>query len=323
MAKNVSSAYGKEKRKFFLPSNKTKRRIKRNNWSLYLLLLPALVYVAIFCYAPLYGLQIAFKNYIPFLGISGSPWSGWQHFKNFVEATNFWTLIKNTLVLSLYSLAVGFPLPIIFALLVNEVRNKTYKRIIQTISYAPYFISTVVVVGMIFALFNVDHGIFNSLLKSFGKDPVYFMSSASLFPTIYVFSGLWQNMGWSSIIYVGALASVDPSLHEAATIDGATRMQRIVHINFPAIQSVVIISLLLSVGGLMGIGFEKAWLMQTAGNVTSSEIISTFVYKVTIAAQVPQYSFGTAVGLFNSVINIALLAFANLLAKKFGQESLW
>ncbi len=295
----------------------------RKSWNLYILLLPALVYVGIFCYAPLFGLQIAFKNYNSFLGIWNSPWVGFQHFVNFVTAPNFWQLIRNTLTLSLYSLAVGFPLPIILALIVNEVRNKRYKRLIQTVSYAPYFISTVVVVGMVFALFGVDHGIVNAIIKALGGDPVYFMSNADLFPTLYVFSGLWQGMGWSSIIYVGALSSVDQNLHEAATIDGASRMKRIIHINLPAIRPVVLVSLLLSIGGLMSVGFEKAWLMQTAGNITSSEIISTYVYKVTIAAQIPQYSFGTAVDLFNSVINITLLILANVLAKKLGQESLW
>ena len=300
-----------------------RKQIRNKSWNLYLLLLPALIYVGIFCYAPLFGLQIAFKEYNSYLGILASPWVGFQHFVNFVTATNFWPLIKNTLTLSVYSLAVGFPLPIILALIINEVRNRTYKRVVQTISYAPYFISTVVVVGMIFTLFSVDHGVINSIIKACGGDPVYFMSSADLFPTIYVFSGVWQGMGWSSIIYVGALSSVDQSLHEAATLDGASRFQRIWHINLPAIRSVVVVSLLLSIGGLMSVGFEKAWLMQTAGNITSSEIISTFVYKVTIAAQIPQYSFGTAVDLFNSVINITLLVIANLLAKKFGQESLW
>ena len=287
------------------------------------MLLPGIIYLVIFCYIPMYGLVIAFKDYDSYLGIFKSPWVGFEHFKSFISAPNFWALIKNTLVLSVYSLALSFPLPILLALLINEIKNNKVKKVVQTISYAPYFISTVVVVGICFTVLNVDSGVVNSILSSLGKEKVYFMSSASAFSTIYVISGLWQTIGWSSIIYIGTLSSVDKNLHEAAELDGASRWQRIYHINLPAIVPIMMINLLLSIGGLLGIGFEKVYLMQTAGNLETSEIISTFVYRVTLASKTPQYSFGTAVGLFNSIISILLLAIANFTAKKAGQESFW
>lgn len=293
------------------------------NRSLYAMLLPGLAYLIIFCYIPLYGLIIAFKDYDPFLGIMSSPWVGLKHFTAFLTAPNFWQLIKNTLWLSVYSLLVNFPLPIVLALFINEIRNQRFKKVVQTISYAPYFISTVVVVGICFTILNVDSGVINSILQAIGLEKVYFMSSETAFPTIYVISGLWQTLGWSSIIYVGTLSSVDRSLHEAAELDGAGRLKRIWHINLPAIVPIMMINLLLSIGGLLGIGFEKVYLMQTAGNLGSSEIISTYVYRVTLAASLPQYSFGTAVGLFNSIISIILLSTANFIAKKCNQESFW
>ena len=299
---------------------------KSKDITLYLLLVPGVIYLLLFCYAPLYGLIIAFKDYNSYAGILGSPWtqqSGFAHFIRFVTAPNFWQLIRNTLVISLYSLAVSFPLTIILALFINEIFSEKFKRVVQTISYAPYFISTVVVVGMLFTFFNVDSGVINSIIKEAGGTPIHFMTEAKYFSSLYVFSGLWQSIGWSSIIYVATLSGVSPELHEAAVLDGAGRVQRIWHINLPSIKPVIMITLILNIGNIMSIGFEKVYLMQTAGNLETSEILSTFVYRVTLASKNPQYSFGTAAGLFNSVINIILLCIANVVAKKCGQESLW
>ena len=299
---------------------------KSNDITLYALLLPGLIFILIFCYAPLYGLIIAFKDYNSYAGILGSPWAenfGFAHFKNFITSPNFFQLLGNTVAISLYSLVVSFPLTIALSLFVNEIRNEKFKRVVQTISYAPYFISTVVVVGIIFNIFSVSNGVINNIIKSLGGEPKFFLSEAKYFRTLYVFSGLWQSIGWGSIIYVAALSGVSPELHEAATLDGASRLQRIWHINLPAIKPVITITLILNVGNMLSIGFEKIYLMQTQGNLEVSEIISTYVYRVTLASKAPQYSFGTAVGLFNSIVNVLLLTLANFVSKKVGEESLW
>lgn len=299
-----------------------KKQKKIMHWSLLVLLIPSIVYVFIFCYMPMYGIQIAFKDYNSWQGIFGSPWVGFKHFTNFFSQPIFWTLIKNTLVLSLYSLAV-FPTAIIFALMVNEVGNSGAKRVVQTISYAPFFISTVVVVGICFNIFNSSSGIVNTIIDKLGGDRIPFMGSSKYFPHIYVWSMVWQTLGWSAIIYVASLANVSPELHEAAMIDGATRLQRIWHINLPAIVPIATISFIMNVGNILNVGFEKVFLMQTDGNLESSEIISTYVYKLTLQSSAPKYSFGTAVGLFNSVVNLVIITLANTISKKLGQASLW
>lgn len=305
---------------------KRKRATKfRNSLGLYALLLPSLVLMILFSYVPMYGIIIAFKDYNSVQGIFGSPWAsqfGFKHFIRFVTAYNFWTLIKNTLVISIYSLVVGAICPVILALFVNEIRNKAFKRTVSTVSYSPYFISCVVIVGMIFGFFNADRGFINKIVQLFnGGKPVFFMSDPKYFVHLYVWSGVWQTVGWASIIYLGALSSVDPALHEAACIEGAGRLRRIWHINLPAIIPLFTVQLILSVGNIMGVGFEKAFLMQTDANLETSEIIATYVYKISL--QRKQYSFGTAVGLFNAVVNIILLVSVNGISKKIGQESLW
>lgn len=304
---------------------------KTKHKALYLLLLPSLCYLIIFCYWPLYGIQIAFKDYSSFLGIEGSPWTdynGFGHFIRFVTAPDFFMLIKNTLSISIVSIIVNTPLPIIFALLLNELKNKYFKQTVQTISYAPYFVSVIVVAGMCFSFLSVGtgsmgDGLLVRFFKSMGIDPGYLMSNENAFLPIYIISGLWQGLGWWSIIYVGALSTVDPALHEAAMIDGAGRMRRIWIINIPAIMPIAIIMLLLSIGQVMNVGFEKVYLLQTAGNLGKSETISTYVYRITLLSNLPQYSYSTAVGLFNTVVNVILLFGANKISSKLGQETLW
>jgi len=287
---------------------------------IYLLLLPALIYVLLFAYAPMYGIQIAFKNYKGAWGIWDSPWIGFKHFKDFFEGYYFWRLLKNTLFLSLYSLVVGFPIPIIVALILNETGAR-FKKTAQTILYAPHFISTVVLCGMIVTMFSKESGVINTLLEMLGMERIYFMGEPKAFRHLYTWSGIWQGMGWNAIIYIAALSSVDPSLHEAASIDGASRMQRIIHINIPTIMPTIIITLIMRLGQIASVGHEKAFLLQNSLNVEMSEIISTYVYKRGVVSA--DYSFGTAVGLFNNIINISLVLLANQISKKVSETSLF
>lgn len=293
----------------------------RNNWELYLLILPVIIWYIIFCYAPMYGVQIAFKNFMASKGIWGSPWIGFQHFERFFSSYYFERLIKNTLGISLYSLIVGFPIPIILALMVNELKNEKFKKAVQTITYAPHFLSTVVVVGMLFSFLDPQTGLVNVIRRGLGKEPVAYMLEPSMFKTIYVFSGVWQHMGWNSIIYIAALTGIDPQLHEAAIIDGANRIRRIWHINIPGIMPTIIILLILNMGNLMSVGFEKVFLMQNDINLEASDVISTYVYRSGILGA--QYSFSTAVGLFNSVINFILLVIVNRISRIISETSLW
>ncbi|GIP41210.1 sugar ABC transporter permease [Paenibacillus sp. J31TS4] len=297
------------------------RRSLRKNWDLYLLITPVIAYFLIFEYFPMYGVQIAFKNFIAAKGIWGSQWTGIDHFKRFFESYYFWRLIKNTLGISLYQLLIGFPIPLLLALLINEVGNKHFKRIVQTVTYAPHFLSTVVMVGLIFMFLSPQYGIVNHIIVFFGGKPISFLTEPGWFKTIYVFSGVWQGMGWSSIIYLAALAGIDPTLHEAARVDGANRLQRIWHVNLPGIMPTVVILLILNVGHIMGVGFEKIYLMQNNLNIESSDVISTYVYTRGIVGA--QYSFSAAVGLFNSVINFILLVLVNRFAKRVNETSLW
>ncbi len=294
--------------------------IKRH-WRLYVLITPVLVYFAIFHYLPMYGVQIAFKDFIGTRGIWGSPWVGFKHFERFFESYFFWRLLKNTIGISLYELAVGFPVPILLALMINEVRQSSYKRFVQTVTYAPHFLSTVVLVGMLVIFLSPTSGIINKAIEAFGGEPVYFLTEPQWFKSIYVFSGVWQTMGWSSIIYLAALTGIDPHLHEAARVDGATRLQRIWHINLPGIRPTIVILLILNIGSIMGVGFEKIFLMQNSLNMESSDVISTYVYRSGILGA--QYSFSAAVGLFNSIVNFILLISVNQIARRLNQASLW
>lgn len=296
------------------------RRVTRN-WQLYLFLLPAVAVFLVFNYYPMYGVQIAFRDFRANLGITGSPWVGLKHFERFVSTSSFSLLLTNTLRISLMTLFLGFPIPILFALLVNEIRFPKYRKLIQTVSYAPHFISTVVMVSMLIIFLDKDYGIVNKAIGWFGLGPYDFMTKGSWFASIYVLSNIWQNMGWDAILYIAALSSVDMELHEAAMIDGASRIKRIIHINIPSILPTITIMLILACGKVMSVGFEKVFLMQNPLNTSHSEIISTFVYKAGL--QSAQYSFSTAIGLFNSVVNLVLLLSVNALAKKLGETSLW
>lgn len=299
-------------------------RLGFKHWQLWLLIAPALVYLAIFCYAPMYGVVVSFQNYSPVLGVLGSKWIGFANFTSLFRSYWFKIMLINTLEISLISLLVNTPLPIILALLINEVRHTWFKKAVQTISYAPYFVSVIVVVGMCFSFTNPEYGVINKLLGLLGIEPKAMMYEPQYFKPIYILSGLWQGLGWWSIIYVATLSTVDPALHEAATIDGATRFQRMWHINIPALIPTAIVLFILAMGNIMSVGFEKAFLMQNAGNLESSEIIATYAYKVSIGAQgYKNYGFGAAVGLFNSLINIVLLVGANVVSKMIGKESLW
>lgn len=293
----------------------------KTNYDLYLLTLPTLVYFIVFHYLPMYGIQIAFKDFVATQGIWGSPFIGFEHFTRFFKSYNFWILMKNTLGISIYQLVVGFPTPIILALLLNEVTNKHFKKTVQMITYAPHFISTVVVVGMLGVFFSTDSGIFNSMLKNAGMGPLTLLSDPKWFKSVFVFSGVWQSIGWGSIIYMAALAGIDPQLHEAATMDGATKLQRIWHVNIPGILPTAVTLLILSVGNSMNVGFEKVFLMQNALNMGTSDVISTYVYRVGI--QGSEFSFASAVGLFNSVINCVLLISVNKISRKISNNSLW
>ena len=300
---------------------KTLKKSLRKNWDLYLLILPVIVYFLVFDYYPMYGVQIAFKNFVASKGIWGSHWAGFVHFERFFNSYYFWRLIKNTIGISLYTLIVGFPIPLLLALMINEIGNMPFKRFVQTVTYAPHFLSTVVMVGMILMFLDPKNGIVNLFLRFFGFSPINFMIEPEWFKSIYVWSGVWQHMGWNSIIYLAALAGIDPTLHEAAKVDGASRLRRIWHINLPGILPTVVILLILNVGHLMSVGFEKIYLMQNDLNKESSEVISTYVYTSGILGA--QYSFAAAVGLFNSVVNFALLVSVNYAARKLNETSLW
>lgn len=303
-----------------------KRWTSNSSLVLYLIMIPAIVYTIIFHYIPMFGLVIAFKDYNSFQGIFGSPWTdmgGFEHFYNFLTLPDFWRLMWNTLSLSTVSLFFGTVLPIAFALLVHEIQGKTYKRIVQTISYAPYFISTVVMVSMLFIFCNAETGVINRLLQAIGFEPIAIMEKSDLFISTYVISGVWQGLGWSAIIYVGTLANVDQSLHEAAMLDGANRFQRIIHVNLPTIVPIMTIMLIMNVGNILNIGFEKVYLMQTAGNLSASRIISTYIYEVSLKSNIPQFSYATAIGVFNSIVNIILLVITNTVSKKVSETSLW
>ncbi|MBE7682710.1 MULTISPECIES: ABC transporter permease [Paenibacillus] len=291
------------------------------NWQLYLFIAPAFLYFLIFHYGPMYGIQIAFKNYNPVRGVFGSPWVGFDHFVRFFESYYFWDLMWNTLAISLYELAVGFPIPIILALAFNELKHKRFKKLVQTVTYAPHFISVVVMVGMVIAFLSPSTGILIRFVEWMGIDAPSFLTSPAWFKTVYVLSGVWQSAGWGTIIYLAALSGVDPGLHEAAIIDGANRLQRIRHINIPVLVPTMTILLILNMGSLLGVGFEKILLMQNPLNMESSDVISTFVYRSGL--ENAQYSFSTAVGLFNSVINAFLLVTVNQIVRKTSENSLW
>lgn len=293
----------------------------KGNFDLYLFLLPATVVIFIFSYVPIYGIQIAFRRFSARRGIWDSPWVGLDNFTRFFESSNFWPLIWNTLSLSLYSLIAGFPIPIILALMLNSMNGKRYRKVIQTVTYAPNFISVVVMCGMIILFLSPRIGIVNKLMAVVGIPSINFMGEPSMFQHIYVWTGVWQGMGFNSVIYFAALSSIGPELHEAATVDGASKVQRIWHIDLPGILPTVVILLIMNCGSILSVGFEKAYLLQNDLNVGASEIISTYVYKMGLVKN--DMSFSTAINLFNSVINAIMLILVNAISRKVSETSLW
>lgn len=288
----------------------------RKHSFLYLLLAPALILTLIFKYGPMYGAIIAFKDFSPIKGILGSEWAGFKHFDKFLSSPNFEVIFMNTLKLSLFGLILSFPVPILLALMLNQVRRAGVKKNIQLFLYAPNFISVVVIVGMLF-IFLSPTGPINQMFSWMTGEPIMFMSRPEYFRWIYILSDIWTGAGWSSIIYVAALANVDPELHDAANLDGANLLQRIRNIDLPTIRPIMAIVFILAAGGIMSIGFEKAYLMQTAMNLPTSEIIPTYVYK--IGLQSGDYAYSAAVGLFNSAINVILLVTVNFIVKKLNE----
>ncbi|KRF31752.1 ABC transporter permease [Paenibacillus sp. Soil787] len=296
-------------------------RMVKKNWQLYLIILPSLVYLIIFKYVPMAGVQIAFKNYMVTKGIWGSDWIGFKHFLDFFHLPIFWRVIKNTSLLSLYSLLIGFPAPIILALALNELRNGIFKRAVQLVTFAPYFISTVIMVSIIMLFLSPQLGFVHLLADKFGFPAENIMSKPEYFKTVYVLSDVWQFTGYASVIYIAALAGVDPHLYEAAKVDGASRFQRMIHIDLPSLMPTAVILLILNAGQIMNVGFEKVYLMQNAINVGTSEVISTYVYKMGLVGA--NFSFSAAVGLFNSIVNLLLLIIVNYVARKNSETSLW
>lgn len=296
----------------------------RRHWQLYIFLLLPIIYLIVFKYVPMAGLQIAFKRFSARKGIWGSPWVGFSHFEKFFTSYQFERVIGNTLTLSFYSLLAGFPLPIVLALCMNATRSARYRSLVQNVTYIPHFISTVVIVGMINQIFNIRIGAFAQIWQVFSSSSVPdLLASADAFPHMYVLSGIWQNTGWNTVIYTAALAGVDPELHEAAEIDGASRFARLIHVDLPAIIPTITITLILRCGQLMGIGFDKVYLMQNDLNLRASEVISTYVYKVGLSADGGNFSYATAIGFFNSVINLIMLSVVNAISKRVGETSLW
>ena len=296
------------------------RRIARN-WELYLFLIPTIAYFLIFRYYPMYGIQIAFRNFKSTKGILGSQWVGLRNFERFFSATDFWQLLNNTLSVSIGTLLCSFPVPILLALFLNQLPSKRYKKIVQTVIYAPHFISTVVLVGIISLFFSPSSGIVNFIIQWLGGTPIHFMGQASWFRPLYIGSDIWQNAGWGSILYLAALASISPELHEAAVVDGANKFQRILHVDLPGILPTIVVMFILNSGKVMSVGFEKAYLMQTSLNLSASEIIATYVYKRGLLQA--QFSFSTAVGLFESLANLILILTMNFISKKVTDSSLF
>lgn len=297
-----------------------KKDLKKHKW-LYVMLIIPVIFVLIWNYWPMYGVMIAFRDYSPAFGILGSPWVGLKHFERFFASYFFVEILVNTLRLSLYSLLVSVPLPIILALLFNELNRKWFKSTVQTISYIPNFISVVVVIGMVQFFFSTQDGMINMLLETFGFSAIDFLGSPKWFPHIYVWSGVWQSVGWGTLIYTAAMSGISPDQYEAAYLDGASRLQCIKNITIPSIMPTIIISTILATGSILSVGFEKTFLLQNASNLAASEVLSTYTYKMGIING--EYSFSAAVGLFNNVINFIVLFAVNKIAQKTNESSLW
>lgn len=293
--------------------------IKRNKY-IYIMLLVVVAWYVIFCYVPMYGAIIAFKDYSIGKGIFNSPWVGFKHFVSFFSDINFMRVVRNTFLINIYDILWGFPAPIIMALLLNEVRNQYFKKTIQTLSYLPYFISMVVVCGIIVD-FTSTNGIINQLLSNFGFEKVNLLSKSEFFRTVYISSGIWQNVGWGSIIYLAALTNISPELYESAVIDGAGRWKQLIHITLPGIASTIIVLLILRMGSIMSVGFEKIILLYNPLTYETADVIASYVYRKGLLNA--DYSYSTAIGLMNSVINFLFLVVSNWLSRRYTESSLW
>ncbi len=305
-----------------LRTRKRRRMLRQilTDWQLYLLVLPAVVYIFLFNYMPMYGVQIAFRNFRPSKGIWGSQWVGLQFFIKFVKYPHFSKIVLNTLWISLYGMAT-FPLSIILALMLNELNNEKFKKIVQMITYAPHFISTVVLCSMITLFLNKDSGMINNIISAFGGKRQAFLEIPACFSTIYVWSGVWQGIGWGTIIYISALAGVPMEQVEAARIDGASRFQIILHVNVPTIMPTIVIMLIMSCGSVLSVGFDKVYLLQNPLNMDASNVISTYVYELGLLNG--QFSYSAAIGLFNTIVNVIMLLIVNAIARRVSEISLW
>lgn len=294
----------------------------KKDWQLWVMILPALLYILIFCYGPMYGIQLAFRKYDFSKGLTGGDWVGFQYFIQYFESPMFWTTLRNTFIISFFSLVCGFPVPILLALIINSLKQKRLKRVVQTAVYMPYFISTVVLVAILQILLSPSTGVVSHLLKGLHliPDSINLLGSPQAFVPVYVLSGIWQSAGWNSIIFIAALASVDGQLYDAARVDGASRLQQVIHVELPALVPTIIILLIMNMGRVLSVGFEKVFLMQNDLNLSVSEVISTYVFN--IGVQSGQFSFGSAVGLFNTIINFTFLMIANIVSKNAADISL-
>ena len=297
-----------------------KRSLYRSRY-LYIMILPVLLYYIIFHYVPLYGAQIAFRDFNPFQGFWKSPWAGFKYFRQFFDSVYFSRLIGNTFAINIYDLIVGFPAPILLALMMNEIKSNSFKRTVQTIVYLPHFISTVVLAGMIISFLSPRSGIVNLIIKLFGGEPIHFLAEPGWFRSVYVWSGIWQGAGWGSIIYLAALTGIDPNLYEAAIVDGASRLDRLLHITIPCIIPTIIIMFILRMGSMFSVGYEKVMLLYNPITYETADVISTYVYRRGILGG--EYSFSTAVELFNSAINFIMLFLFNRISRKISEVSLW
>ena len=294
-----------------------------NNWQLYLMILIPFIHLLIFRYQPMYGLMMAFRNFNPIDGIMGSPWVGLAHFERFFASHMFERVMRNTLTISIYGLLAGFPFPIILALSINYLTSKKYAKVVQTTTFMPFLISTVVFVGIIVQFLGLRHGIFNNLIYEIFGTRINFLGRADMFHSVFVWTGIWQTTGYGAIIYIAGLAGIDPSLHEAAVIDGATKMQRMRHIDLPGIMPTILTMFILSMGGIISVGFERVYLMQNPLNLAASEVIATHVYKIGLTAPIPQWSYASAIGFFESSVGFVMLVTVNYIVKKMNGSGIW
>lgn len=309
-----------KKKKKFINTRRIKKSVKKD-FLLYAILIVPVIYFIVFKYIPMYGIVLAFRKYDAGGSMFGTQWVGLKYFKQFMSDPGFWNIFKNTFLLSIYNFVIGFPIPIIFALLLNEINNKVFKKFVQTVSYLPKFFSTVVVVGIIQAVLSPSTGILNQVLVHFGHKAIFFLNEPSWFRTIYISSDIWQFMGWNAILYIAALANVDPQLYEAAEIDGANRWKQTLHVTIPGIMPTIVITFILAAGYILSVGFEKVLLLYSPNIYDVADVLQTYVYRLGIIGN--NYSYTTAIGLFQSAISLVLIWSVNKFSKKFSETSLW